>query len=268
MSKRRTLSALLSAVVGLTTAAGASTAAVPTTASGAAAAASPLAWEERPALAIGDVTLLRSKQRQLRLTRGVWTTVRVRVNNPGTGAVEDSSIRGGGRGVAVRTASVGYVSAGGETEAEVAVKLTGKATRTNLRLVVDGSEASAARTIPVRRVKQPKRPVAGRYRSPDGAVTFRVNKRGRVTGFRSRTEMQCGTWPQFTYQTQRWNFPKTAVPKSGVVHRWHRVRTSTRQDSRLLEFRMVGRKVTRGQFWYDGGYCTGTTWFTAKRAGK
>lgn len=263
---RRSISGLVVAVVGLTMTA------VPLSAASAEeqsrAQARGIALEGSPALAIGDITLLGVRQRPLRLTRGVWTTVRVRVSNPGTADVEASSISGSGPGVSVRRTGVGHLHAGDSTEVEMKVRLTGKRKKTSLRLLVRGSGVQGRRALPVRRVKAPKRPVAGRYRSPNGAVTFRIDKKGRVKKFRSRTQMQCGSWPQFTYQTDTWNFPRTKIRKNGLVHRWHRVHTPKRQDSRLLEFRAARAKVTKGRFWYYSSWCTGETRFKAKRVGK
>ncbi|WP_181642571.1 hypothetical protein, partial [Nocardioides massiliensis] len=161
---------------------------------------------EGPALAIGQVTLLRSKQRPLRLTRGVWTTLRVMVENPGTVDVDSAVLTGRGKGIRVRKAAVGQVSTRWGTEVEVAVKLQGKRRTSALRLTVRGDGASATTTLPVRRVAPPARAVPGRYRSPDRTVTFRV-RNGRLTNLSVTMQMQCGSWPQYTYPTQTWTFP-------------------------------------------------------------
>ncbi len=218
----------------------------------------------KPALTVKSVRFLGSTKKPLRLTRGVWTTIEVEVANTGTSDAANVVITGSGKGLKVKKKKVGTVSTVTSTVTEVRVKLKAKRKRSTLKLKVKGDGVTANHKIKVKRVT-PKKPVAGRYRDKKRGITFRVRK-GRVVQFKGRIQHQCGVWPQYTYNTQQWQFPKTKIGKDGIVER-----TVRKKDRRLdLRMRIAGRKATQGRFYYSspGGHCFGSTFFTAKRVGK
>lgn len=202
-----------------------------------------------------------SAGKPLRLTRGSWTTLDVQVRQEG-GSPGDVAIKGGGKGLKVKT--VRTSAHPGLTESvRVRVKLVGKQRRTTLRLTATGAGRSTTTKVKVRRLA-PKRPVAGRHRTKNGTVSFKVRGR-RIVGFRATMLTQCGVHPEYRYVTQTWRFPKTKLRKDGTVERVVR-----RKNARFeLRVRLDGRRA-RGTFHYQepGGYCHASTTFTTRRAGK
>lgn len=219
---------------------------------------------EQPALTVKSVRLLGSAKQPLKLVRGVWTTVEVEVRNPGDADAEGVVVSGKGKGLQVKKKKVGTVSTVGGTTTMVKVKLKGKRKKSVLRIQVAGSGAKGARKIKVKRIN-PKKPVAGKYRDKKNGIVFRV-RNGRVVKFKGKIQSQCGVWPQFTYNTQQWNFPKTKIGKDGIIQK-----TVRKKNRRLdLQMRVAGRKATQGRFDYSSpdGYCHGSAWFSARRVGK
>ena len=116
----------------------------------------------------------------------------------------------------------------------------------------------------VTRVNPPRKPRPGRYVSPNGKVRFTVTKKGRIAQFRGTQQLQCGYWPQFTYQTQTHSFPLTNIPRSGRIDR-----SVNAKNQHYYEMRMFirGNQAIKGYFWVNGGYCTGDMRFRANRRG-
>lgn len=197
----------------------------------------------------------------LRLTRGFWTALDVELRQEG-GSPGDVVLKGRGKGI--RTRSVTVRTSPGITESvRIRVKLVGKQRRTTLRLVATGGGRTTARQVKVRR-SIPKRPVAGRHRTKDGKVSFRVRGR-RVVGFSATMLTQCGVYPEYRYVTQTWRFPKTKLRADGVVDR-----VVQRKNARFeLRLRLDGRKA-RGTFHYQepSGFCHARATFTTRRRGK
>lgn len=219
---------------------------------------------EQPALAVTSVRLLDSAKQPLKLMRGVWTTIEVDVKNPGDVDAEGVVVTGKGKGLQVKKKKVGTVSTVIGTTTTVKVRLKGKRKQSVLRIQAAGSGAKAVRTVKVKRIK-PKKPVAGKYRDKKNGIVFRV-RNGRVVKFKGEIQSQCGDWPQFTYNTQQWSFPKTKIGKDGIIRK-----TVRKKNRRLdLQMRVAGRKATQGRFDYSSpdGYCHGSTWFSARRVGK
>lgn len=219
---------------------------------------------EQPALTVKSVRLLGSAKQPLKLVRGVWTTIEVDLQNPGEVDAKDVVVTGKGKGLQVKKKKVGTVSTVVGTTTTVKVKLKGKRKQSVLRVQAAGSGVKAVRKIKVKRIN-PKKPVAGKYRDKKNGIVFRVRK-GRVVKFKGEIQSQCGDWPQFTYNTQQWSFPKTKIGKDGIVQK------TVRKKNRRLDLRMrvAGRKATQGRFDYSSpdGYCHGSTWFSARRVGK
>ena len=152
--------------------------------------------------------------------------------------------------------------------AEIQVKLVGDKPKAKLDLTAAWGLASGSSKVVVRRAAPPRPPTPGSYRSKDGAVTFSItNGRPKLTGFRVRTQTTCGGYGTIpTYTMDTYDFPKTTVPRNGIV------------DSReskdglygvSLQLRVVGGKVTKGRFSYGGpGTCRALEVFTAKRSGR
>lgn len=219
----------------------------------------------KPALRVKSVRLLGSATKPLRLVPGLWTPVEVEIVNPGTADAAGVVVRGNGKGLQVRRTRVGAVAAGQHsTTATVRVRLQGKRKQSVLRLQVVANGAKAVRRIRVQRFV-PRKPIAGRYVNRKKGISFRV-RNGRVVEFRGTIQSQCGTWPQFTYNTQQWRFPRARIRKDGIVLRT--VRTKNRRLD--LRMRIVGGRATQGRFYYTSpaGYCHGSTFFNARRIGR
>lgn len=223
----------------------------------------------RPVLKIGSVRLLDKDAKRLRLVRNVWTPLTVTVENPGRVDVESARIVSGSRAFKVRGQKVGKVYDGGSAAARIEVKLVSAKKRTTLRLVAQGDGAKAAATRAVTRVAPPKRPVAGTYRSKDGAFSFRI-ARGKVTGFRARSvRMVCRPPLDFaTYRTVTLTYPKkVTVARNGIVDA--QLRWEGRGEAWYvanLRMKVTGTKVARAHYSYTtAGYCSVSKGFTVKR---
>lgn len=217
----------------------------------------------KPVLKISAVQLLRTNVKKVGLVRKVWTTLNVRMANTGRVAAPGTKLTGSGRGLKVKAVKVGKVYDDGHRLARIKVKLTGRK-RTVLKLVARSGKVVATRTVVVKPVAAPKRPVAGAYKSKNGKVRFHIRK-GRVVGFYTQQWTRCGTYPDFP--TQSWvsyDFPRTAIARNGLV--------DARQNHRLftagLEMKVVGKRVSKGYFFYSGpNSCFASGKFTVKRVG-
>jgi hypothetical protein len=223
--------------------------------------------DELPTLRLGAPELLGSPR--VKLVPGVWTKLDVDVMNDGPGVASGVVVTGHGKGLKVRKGEVSFgISRNGTGSAEIQVKLVGKKGKARLALTAATGEAKASRSVTVRRTAAPKSPVPGAYASKDGAVSFSITKgRPKLTGFRVRTQTTCGGYGTIpTYTMNTYDFPKTTIPRNGIV------------DSRdgkddlygvSLQLKVVGGKVTKGRFSYSGpGTCRAIEEFTAKRSGR
>lgn len=218
----------------------------------------------RPRLRISEVRLLRKEPTKVRLVRNVWTVLEVEARNAGRVDATDVTVKGRGKGLRVKGARLGRVHADGTGIARIKVKLTRKRA-TRLKLIVRGSGARATRKVRVVSRKAPPRPVAGRYRSTDGDITFRI-KDAKVVGFRAHTLTTCGGYPDLpTYSYNTYDYPTTRVGRDGIVNaRQHRELYSVG-----LEMMASGKRVTQGYFYYSGpDRCHASERFTAERIGK
>ncbi|GAA1507732.1 hypothetical protein [Nocardioides humi] len=215
----------------------------------------------QPALQVTSVALLGKPK--LKLVPGVWTKVDVEVRNTGAGIAKNLTVSGSGKGVKVRPGSLSYDLYPNSTgTVKVQVKLKKRA-KGKLNLVVSSGAAAASTTVKVKPAKAPPALRAGTYRSKDKSVTFRV-KRGKVVGFRVRTQTTCGGYPDFPTYTMNWyDMPTFKLPKSGVID----VTDKGDLYTATLEGRASGKKV-KATFRYSGpDRCRATEAFVAKRAG-
>ena len=141
----------------------------------------------------------------------------------------------------------------------IEVKLTAKTRKTRLRLVASWASVEAGRKVTVRRVAPPARPKPGSYRSTDGSVNLTVTTgKPQVSGFTVRTTTDCGTIPT----TTTYDFPRTAIPRNGIVDAMERGDLFTT----ALQLRFSGGKATDGYFSYSGpGGCSANETFTVRR---
>jgi len=219
----------------------------------------------RPKLAVGKVAFLGKNAKRLRLVRGVPTQIEVTVRNRGKVSAGRVRITGRGKGVKVgKVRSATALGPGRATTLSVPVRIRARKAR-KVRLVVRGGGVVARRVIVVRPVKAPPRPRAGRYRSPDGRVTFAVRK-GRIVNWRGTMTTRCGIAPApFTYTQNTYDFPRRRIPRNGIVQ----ARARGAKYSTSLRLRIAGGKVTRGLFTYAGpGACAASVAFTARRVGR
>ena len=211
----------------------------------------------KPKLRITSVRLLGAKR--IRLVPGVWTKVRVRVHNSGRGSDARTIVRGSGKRIKVRKAGLGRVWPGQSEWQDVQVKLTAKKP-TRVRFVVKSKRAQAIRKVRVRPRTPPPAPRSGKYRSPDGNVTFRIRKR-KVTKFMVHALAQCNGPAGSTYEWHNYTYPSVRIPRNGIVDR----KSSKGGYSVGLRMFVSRGKVTKGYFWYTGSRCWAPKKFTAKR---
>lgn len=216
-------------------------------------------------LKITRVDLLGQKLGNLRLVRGVPTTVGVAFRNTGKIYTRALTIKGSGKGIRVASARAPKLDDDSSSSASIKVRLTGRQKRTRLRIVVTDGSVKAVRTVRVTRVRPPRRPVAGSYRSKSGDVSFMV-RRGRVVGWRGTMITRCGGFPDnFTYTTNTYSHPSTKIPRNGIVQSVDRADLYTTS----LRLRIAGSKVTRGLFTYYGpDRCFASVNFDASRKGR
>jgi hypothetical protein len=219
-----------------------------------------------PVLNLGKPEILGVKK--LKLVRGVWTPVTVEVFNSGTSQARAVTVTGKGQGIKVRPGSLGYGLApadGGKPTSgtvDIRVKLTSKARKAKLTLMASSDGEAGTSKVTVKATKAPAPPKPGRYESKDGDVQFTISG-GKVSGFRVRTQTQCGGFPGLpTYTMNTYDFPKTKISRAGIVH--------DHDEGELygvnLEMLVSGSKVTRGRFSYSGpDRCFAVETFDAKR---
>ncbi|MBN8866546.1 MAG: hypothetical protein J0H98_03230 [Solirubrobacterales bacterium] len=220
---------------------------------------------ESPRLSVTRVDLLGQKQKTLRLVPGVATRIGVSFRNAGKVATGKLTVKGSGKGIRVRSQRTGPLASESSGSASVPVRLTGRQKKTSLRIVVGDGSTRAVRKLRVVRVKPPRRPLAGSYRSPSGNVRFDV-RGGRMIGWTGTMTTRCGGFPDpYTYSTNTYSFPSRKIPRNGILQ------TSARGSNygTSLRLRIVGGKVTRGLFNYAGpARCSASLAFEAKRAGR
>lgn len=139
-----------------------------------------------------------------------------------------------------------------------------------MRLTVQGAGTGVvSRVVPVRRVQPPARPAAGKWRSTDKTFTFRV-KNGAITGFRgANLRMRCaspGSYP--VYRNVSLTFPRTKVPRHGVVSVSRRHQKGGVWFNVHLSGKVTGKRLVSGRFSYFTGPCSVVEGFTAKRIGR
>lgn len=225
---------------------------------------------EAPKLKVGAVKVLGQKQKKLKISKGGWTPVQVTIANRGTRAAGRITLRGKGKGLKVKAGSLSSLRHGSSATAVVRVKPVGRKKPKKLVLTAKAAGGVVAkRAVKVKQVKLPKKPRAGRYRSPDGTVKFRIRK-GRVTGFSVTTQTQCGgygTTPTHTQNT--YDFPKRKIPRNGILTASAKGKAHGVPWSSSLQMRVDGAKITRAVFRYNGpGGCSATDAFKAKRVGR
>lgn len=219
---------------------------------------------ESPALTIGDLELLDDPQRVLGLVRGVPTKVSVEVLNTGAVSARDVVVRGRGKGLTVSSETIESIDdEDGRASVVLTVRLKGKKPG-RLTLSAEGGGVSAERRVKVKQVRAPAPPRAGTYRDGSGDVRFAI-KRGRVVGWIGTMQTTCGGYGTIpTYTQNTYDFPKTRVPRNGIVQRTKQGRSYTTH----LQMKVVGSRVTKGRFDYFGpGQCRASVAFTAKRRG-
>ncbi|MBN8870936.1 MAG: hypothetical protein J0H66_13730 [Solirubrobacterales bacterium] len=216
-------------------------------------------------LKITRVDLLGQKLGNLRLVRGVPTTIGVDFRNTGKVSTGVLRIKGSGKGIRGAPARVPKLSDDSSSSASIKVRLAGRQKRTRLRIVITDGSAKAVRTIRITRVRPPRRPVAGSYRSKSGNVWFTI-RRGKIVGWRGTMITRCGGFPDnFTYTTNTYSHPSAKIPRNGIVQSVDRAELYTTS----LRLRIAGSKVTRGLFTYYGpDRCFASVNFTAKRKGR
>ena len=217
-----------------------------------------------PRVKVSNVRLMGAKK--INVVRKVWTAIDVRVTNTGGSTLTRPIVlTGSGRGMAARRVARSYPLDPGESiQMKMRIRLNGARKRAPFRIKATTGGVSTTTAVRVTKVKPPKKPRPGRYVSPNGKVRFTVTKKGRIAKFRGTQQLQCGYWPQFTYQTQRHSFPLTNIPRSGRIDR-----SVNAKNQHYYELRMFirGNRAIKGYFWVNGGYCTGAMRFRANRKG-
>lgn len=204
--------------------------------------------------------------RKINLVRNVWTTIDVTVTNTGDQDLSGPIVlTGAGKGMVAKKVTRHYpLWAGESVPIEMKVRLKGKRKKAPFRVRAESDGVSSQTSVRVTRVKPPKRPRPGRYVSPNGKVRFTVTKKHKIKNFKGTQQLQCGVWPQFTYQTQTHSFPLTNVPRSGRIDRHVNASNGHYYE---LEMFVRGKRATKGYFWVNGDYCTGGMRFKANRKG-
>lgn len=217
-----------------------------------------------PKLSVSEVRFLGKKVTRLSLVRSSSTRIQVKVRNTGKAAAQNVTLSGTGSSLKFGKVKVGTIASGDTRSVTATVKLTGKRKSSKLTIRAKGTGVSAKKTIAVRAAAKPAKPREGKYKSSDGAVTFRVDK-GKITGFHARVQTRCGIAPDpYRYSTVTYDFPKKKIPRNGIVDS----RAKGGNWSTSLRVRISGSKATAGYFSYSGpGACSATKSFTAKRSG-
>lgn len=218
-----------------------------------------------PRLRIPRVDLLGQKLGNLKLVRGIPTRIEVDIRNVGKASSAGITVRGSGKGLRVNRQKARKLSDGSSTSVSLPVRLVGRQKRTRLKIVVSDGGVKAVRTIRVTRVKPPRRPAAGSYRSPKRKVSFKV-RGGRIIGWHGTMLTRCGGFPDhFRYSTNSYSFPRAKIPRNGIVQ----AQARGKLYSVSLRLRIVGSKVTRGHFAYYGpDRCYASVSFNARRTGR
>lgn len=217
---------------------------------------------ESPELSVGDLELLGDRQRTLGLVRGVPTKVSVEVLNTGAVSATDVVVRGTGKGLTVTSETIESIDEeDGRASVVLTVRLKGRKPG-RLTLSAEGSGVSAERRVKVKQVRAPAPPRAGTYRDKTGDVRFAI-KRGKVVGWLGTMQTTCGGYGTIpTYTQNTYDFPKTRIPRNGIVQQTERGGSYTTH----LQMKVAGSRVTKGRFSYFGpGQCQASVTFTAKR---
>ncbi|KRF16498.1 hypothetical protein ASG90_09380 [Nocardioides sp. Soil797] len=217
----------------------------------------------RPRLTMSKVRFLSRNVKTLKLVPGVWTKVELEVTNSGNWPASKVRVRGTGKAMKVRTANFGRINDPGSWRDKVEVRL-GSHRRTKLKLVARSADGTAvSRVVKVRAVKAPAAPKPGSYRGKGGQVKFRVKGR-KITNFGIRANVTCGSYPDLpTTRVQGFPMPNHAIPRNGIVD--FRVRRDGMERS--LQLKIVGGRVSAGDFRFNSGVCRAHTTFAARRAG-
>ncbi len=213
------------------------------------------------------VTMLGTKQKQLKLIRGVRQLHQLQVTNPGSYRAVDVRVTGAGKGVKVKPVTISRIEPGETFVPYVEVTLKGRQKRTSARFTVSGSGITDTITLPVRRIQPPARPADGRWAG--GSFTFRVAK-GKITSFYgSGLEMECrtpGAYP--TKKNVSLTFPTTKVPRHGYVQATAGESEGGVAWSAKLTGYISGKKFIRGSFTYGTGNCWVDEAVRATRVGR
>lgn len=226
----------------------------------------PAAATRAPRLKVGRTSVLGQNQKVLKVAEGGWTPVEVAISNVGTAKAGKVTVRGAGRGLKVKAGSLRSISDGTTHRALVKVKPAGRKKPKKIKLVARAAGGVVAqRTVRVKQVRQPKRAATGKYRGAKGRITFTVSK-GKVAKFRIQTLTRCNGFGNIAdVKRNTYAFPTRAIPRNGIVYASAKGKGWTAH----LQFRAVGKKVTRGTFRYYGpGGCVAAERFSAKRVGR
>lgn len=224
----------------------------------------------KPQLKVGAVSVIGNTQKkQLRLVRRAWTKVDVVVRN--TGAVPARRVRVTARGKKVKAKVVKGVAIDPKGRTTVTVRIRPNRKKAGpVRIVANAPGAKGVRKMRLRPTPVPPRPRNGRYRDKNNKVSFQIRK-GRMVGFRINTRTRCGGVGSIpTYTNNTYDFPRTKVPKNGIIDRVQSGKNDVWRWSATLQVRIAGKKATQGafRFYNAAGYCNASEAFTARRVGK
>ncbi len=223
---------------------------------------------EKPKPKIANVQLLGKKMKKLELARGTWTGLDVEVVNKGKVQANGLKVGGSGKALKVRGGRIATLLPGERATARIQVKPTGQSK--SLALVAKAPGVRASDKIATRAVAPPPRPRAGKWRSKGGVVKFTV-RGGKISGFRVQTRTRCGAPGEIpSYTNNTYDFPRTKVPRNGILEGAQRGKNDVWEWSARLQMRLSGGKATQGRFTFynTAGNCSASETFTARRSGK
>lgn len=201
--------------------------------------------------------------------RGVWTPLRVRVTNAGTGPAAGIVLLLAGRGVQSRPVRVGALAAGKSKVVTARVRARGGGKRRNLTALLTGRGPEQFRrqsVFPVNVFPRGTRPLPGRYVGNGGRVSFRVNRAGRVANFRIRVVGACNpgayTWAEWK------TLPPARANRYGWLDRHFRTGKDLSEAQVHMRVRFAGRRALDGHYDYRSGLCSAEESFSARRVGR